>query len=380
MGSIYQNNGYWYYQTYVIQTDGSRTRIQKTLRTKDRRVAIKRKQEWDKKVRKGLFSSPRIPFLPIIDQYLRERERLVDRGQLSPNTYHPDRVSFSAFKKFLSDYRDPLYLDHFEGDGGETIFREFIEYRTNLGRSPNTIRRELSHIRTLFSKLSKERSSSRPRIHDNPFTNLQRPRPTSRKNFPKHMDWELLRKFLRSRVRKKDEYDWFIWAIYVQIETGCRISEVLTMKWERGSDDYVGGSRTFSYLHNENTRWTIYFKRRERTLPIDQMGSASHRLSKVLSRIPRRDGSTYIFENPKTERPYLLNSTPKMFRRLLSTVGMKNGFTTHGLRHGFVSYLLNNGISTYQVGQIVGHSESQITEMYGHVDLDTISSALKQLR
>jgi len=148
------------------------------------------------------------------------------------------------------------------------------------------------------------------------------------------------------------------------------------LKWERGSDDTnVGGGRVFSYLSEGNRRWVIYSKRRERTIPLDEMG-----LSKIVSEIPRSIDSIFVFENPSTKNPYLVSSVSRMFKRLLKEVDVVKPFSTHGNRHGFCSYLLNQGFSPYQIGQIVGHSSSQITEIYGHVDLDVLGGMFDRLR
>jgi integrase len=374
MSSIYENNGYWYYQTYVKDSSGKSVRVQRTLHTTDERTARVQKKKWDKTYELGLFIT-RVPFEEVIEEWLREREEKVRRGELSPLTVRSDRGSFKEFRRFVESRGKTVYLDEFDGESGESFFEEFIRYRRTGGVSDNTVRRDLRHISVLFSFLQKRRTSEgTPRLSSNPFVNLTLPRPTRRRNFPDRSDWSLLRKYLKDSVGM-GEYDWFKTMIHLQVETGCRISEVLTLKWEQGEDDViVGGGRTFSYLFDNNGRWKLYSKRRERTVPLREMG-----LDSVISRIPRVGGTTYVFENLQTHRPYLVTSVSRMFKRLLKEVGVQKIFSTHGNRHGFCSYLLNNGISPYQVGQLVGHSSSQITELYGHVDTDTLGSLFVQM-
>jgi len=374
VSSIYENNGYWYYQTYVQDSSGKTRRVQRSLHTTDEKTARLERKKWDKKFESGLFLQ-RIPMEDVIEGWLKEREVRVQRGELSPHTLGSDRGSFTEFKRFLKTKGKTFYLDEFDGESGEGHFEEYIEYRRKGGVSQNTIRRDLRHISVLFSSFQKKRLPDGSRgITSNPISNLSLPKPTRRKNFPDQSDWLLLRNYLKTEVRK-DGYDWFKTMVHLQLETGCRISEVLTLKWSQGEEDtVVGGGRSFSYLYEENRRWKVYSKRRERTIPVLEMS-----LSEVISRIPKVEGQVYVFENPHTHRPYLVSSVSRMFGRLLKTVKVKKSFSTHGNRHGFCSYLLNQGMSPYQVGQLVGHSTSQITELYGHVDTDTLGSVFSKL-
>lgn len=324
-----------------------------------------------------MFSVPRIQFSSVVDEYLNRRERSVRHGDLSENTLRSDKGSFKVFMNFLSEeFPDTLYIDQFEGDQGEELLHDYIQFRRRHKISPNTIRRDLRHVSGLFSFLrNKTKSHTTPRISINPFLGLTLPKPTKRKDFPSQSDWESLRDYLRTEVKSGD-YDWFKRMILLQIETGCRISEVLTLKWEHGDDDLnVGGGRVFSYLSEKNRRWVIYSKRRERTIPLEEMS-----LTDLVSTIPRPADSVFIFENPSTKNPYLVSSVSRMFKRLLKEVGVAKTFSTHGNRHGFISYLLNQGFSPYQIGQIVGHSSSQITEIYGHVDLDVLGGMFEKLK
>jgi integrase len=389
MGTVYKNNGYWYYQTYVVQSDGKRVRKQFSLHTQDDSKVEDFKREWDRRVSQGLFSSPRYLFQKCVEDHLQKREWLVKHGELSENTIRSDEGSFKQFGNFIDTLPQPIYVDQFDGESGEKIIREYIEYRRNSKISQNTIRRDLRHVSILFTSLQKKKSSENgPRISVNPFTGLTLPKPTKRRDFPEQSDWIFLRDYLRDWVSTKP-YDWFKTLIHFQIETGCRISEILTLKWEQGEEDKtIGGGHSFSYLSRDFKRWYLYSKRRERELPLEKLGPEKLDLTHVIKKIPRRSDSIYVFENPETERPYLVSSVSRIFGRLLDEVftdengkvTLQKRFSTHGLRHGFCSFCLNHGISPYQVGQIVGHSTSQITELYGHVDHEILKSVFKKLQ
>lgn len=47
----------------------------------------------------------------------------------------------------------------------------------------------------------------------------------------------------------------------------------------------------------------------------------------------------------------------------------------HDLRHSFASFLVNSGRTLYEVQQILGHSQSIVTERYAHLSTKTLQDA-----
>jgi site-specific recombinase XerD len=60
-------------------------------------------------------------------------------------------------------------------------------------------------------------------------------------------------------------------------------------------------------------------------------------------------------------------------------VGLENWVTPHVMRHTFASLAAQAGISLYKIGQWMGHSSSEVTEIYAHLaaydaDIDRMST------
>ncbi len=47
----------------------------------------------------------------------------------------------------------------------------------------------------------------------------------------------------------------------------------------------------------------------------------------------------------------------------------------HDLRHNYASMLVNSGRTLYEVQQILGHSDSKVTERYAHLSTATLQDA-----
>ncbi len=65
----------------------------------------------------------------------------------------------------------------------------------------------------------------------------------------------------------------------------------------------------------------------------------------------------------------------KRFKRASKQVGIDKAIHFHSLRHSFASNLVQKGVSLYSVKELLGHSTISTTEIYSHLNLDTLREA-----
>ena len=137
--------------------------------------------------------------------------------------------------------------------------------------------------------------------------------------------------------------------------TGARKREVLDARWE--------------YIDWQRRLWK---------LPITKAGKARYvplcaaALELLESRKQPSGHSGFIFPNPKTDKPF--SSVYYSWDTARKQAGLDD-LRMHDLRHSFASFLINGGRSLYEVQQILGHSNSSMTQRYAHLAHETLLDA-----
>ena len=70
---------------------------------------------------------------------------------------------------------------------------------------------------------------------------------------------------------------------------------------------------------------------------------------------------------------------PGHFKRACKAAGMDKSIHFHSLRHSFASNLAQQGVSLYVIKELLGHSSVSTTEIYSHLNLETLKDAISVL-
>jgi integrase len=137
--------------------------------------------------------------------------------------------------------------------------------------------------------------------------------------------------------------------------TGARKREVLDARW----DDIDWERRLWKIPHTKAGK--------ARYVPLSAAA-----LEFLENRHSRSGRNAFIFPNPKTGQPFV-----KIFY-CWDTARQQAGLPElriHDLRHSFASFLINGGRSLYEVQQLLGHRNSQMTQRYAHLAHETLLDA-----
>jgi integrase len=142
-------------------------------------------------------------------------------------------------------------------------------------------------------------------------------------------------------------------CIRLLLLTGCRLSEIQTLKW--ANVDYDAGMLR---LPDSKTGAKL--------VPIGEAAI------EVLKRIPEVGDNPYVI--PGRLEGQHLTDMQKPWRRLRKRAGL-DGLRIHDLRHSFASDALQLGQDLTMIGRLLGHTQVQTTARYAHLKADPVRLA-----
>lgn len=146
-------------------------------------------------------------------------------------------------------------------------------------------------------------------------------------------------------------------AIRLLILTGCRMREILHLRW---SD--------------------VDLERKVLLLPDSKTGAKlvylSEHACEVLRSIPRTLGNPYVIEGqkPKSHRADL----KKPWKRICREAELED-LRIHDLRHSFAAVGAGLGLSLPMIGKLLGHSQAATTARYAHLAADPMHEAAERI-
>ncbi len=146
-------------------------------------------------------------------------------------------------------------------------------------------------------------------------------------------------------------------AIRLLILTGCRLSEVLTLKW--------------AFVDFENARLQ---------LPESKTGEKTVYLCapalEVLNALGSGEPDTWVLPGLRAGTHFKSLHGP--WRRIRATAGLGD-VRLHDLRHSFASVGAGAGLSLPIIGRMLGHTQAATTQRYAHLAADPVRQATEQV-
>ena len=137
-------------------------------------------------------------------------------------------------------------------------------------------------------------------------------------------------------------------AIRLLLLSGCRKSEILSLRWE-----WVDIERGVLRLPDSKTGAKVV-----------PLAAAAE---KLLAELPRC--ADYVLPGATGTGHYI--GLQKDWERVRSRAGLA-GVRVHDLRHSFASFAVADGNSLYLIGKVLGHKQARTTEIYAHLADDPI--------
>ena len=191
----------------------------------------------------------------------------------------------------------------------------------------------------------------------NPCRHIKRLPEEKRTRFLSTEELERLGEVLIEAEATGSEAPSIVAAIRLLIFTGCRLSEIWTLRWE-----------------------DVDFDRQCLRLPTTKTGPKLVHLGppalEVLTEIERVEGNPHVIVGEKPEA-HLVN-LQKPWRRIRKLAGLDD-LRLHDLRHTFASVGAGAGLSLPMIGKMLGHTQAQTTQRYAHLAADPVKEATEKV-
>jgi integrase len=194
-------------------------------------------------------------------------------------------------------------------------------------------------------------------ITDNPFRLVEKPKVNELQ--PAYFTKPDFLKLLGT-IEDKDFRELCICAV----STGLRLGELTALEWD--SIDFV---RKVVLVRNTQTFTTKSGK--NRVVPMNEQ------LWKLLALRKERATSELVFhtEGRKLEEGFV----SKNFKKHVRLAMLNDRLHFHSLRHTFASWLVQDGVSLYEVQKLLGHSSSETTEIYSHLQPEQLHRTVNRI-
>ncbi|MDA4848624.1 tyrosine-type recombinase/integrase [Hoeflea poritis] len=191
----------------------------------------------------------------------------------------------------------------------------------------------------------------------NPCRHVKKYKEEKRERFLSDAEYKKLGEALRITEAEKSETRSAIDAIWLLMLTGCRLNEIMTLKW--------------SYVDLDA---------KELRLPDSKTGPKTVHLGlaavDLLKNIKKLEDNDFVITGKKPSSH--LTDLQHPWRRIRALAKLDD-VRIHDLRHSFASRGLIVGEGLPMIGKLLGHSQVQTTARYAHLANDPIKSAADRI-
>lgn len=166
-------------------------------------------------------------------------------------------------------------------------------------------------------------------------------------------------------IKNETIKDIVVFAFY----TGMRLDEIVNLRLKNvdlqnrvitvGDDSFTtkGRNQRFIPISDETLSAILSQQKRKKVIPINK---------------------AYLFCKDNGKR-FTGDYISKRFKLACKTAGADQSIHFHSLRHSFASNLVQKGVPLYTIKELLGHSSISTTEIYSHLNLDSLREAIKKL-
>lgn len=247
----------------------------------------------------------------------------------------------SIIRRFIRPKLGPIAI-------AEVTRADVVAFHHDLRSTPYQANRAASMLSKLFN-LAEDWGLRQ--AGTNPARRIKKNREEEKKRYLSDDEQIRLGETLANALEEGTESLYVVSAILLLIYTGCRLSEILTLRW-----DYV----TSHHLELPDS------KTGRRRIPLPREAYD------ILMDLPREEGNPYVIIGNVAGQP--LVNLQKPWNRIRARAGLSD-VRIHDLRHTYASVAMKDGIDPFTLKEIMGHKNLTTTLRYAHLADDAVQRA-----
>jgi integrase len=202
--------------------------------------------------------------------------------------------------------------------------KDIVNFKESLEHVPGTFNKCFTLLRKAFALAEVWEYRDK---NTNPCQGIQKNPEGKMERFLKKEELSELENIIKLEELYRLKSPYVLAAIKMLAYTGCRMGEILTLKWE---DVYLEEN----YIHFKKS------KTGEKIAPLNEAAK------EVLNSLEKQKGNPYVFCGKKPGS-HLIN-IQKAWQKIRKAAGLPD-VRIHDLRHSFASFAINNGLQSLRV-------------------------------
>lgn len=291
----------------------------------------------------------------------------------SERTVDGYRIDLIMFFRFMKLYKGKVKPDcEFEEINISDIGNEFIKniklsdlyaflsftekYRNN---GTYARARKVATLKSYFKYLSGKTSI----IEENPATELESPK--INKRHPVYLTLDESKKLLWSLDKKDKNYKRDMCILTLFLNCGLRVSELCSIDISKIKGD------TLTIIGKGNKERTVYLNKACLKVLADYIPT------REVEKLPMADKNALFISNKGSR--ISTRTVERLVKKHTENAGLiKEKYTPHKLRHTAATLMYKHGnVDIRSLQQILGHENISTTQIYTHVDNETLREAVK---
>ena len=185
-----------------------------------------------------------------------------------------------------------------------------------------------------------------------------------------------------NQIKNEIVKDVVVFAFY----TGMRLDEIVNLKWKNvdlqnrtitvGDESFTTKGRNQRFIPMSAEAFEVLVRRKQPSTK-ETPSRLTDGQAFILPLANGENISCYVFCKSDGSK-FTGNYFSKRFKKTCIMTGLDNAIHFHSLRHSFASNLVQKGVPLYSIKELLGHSSISTTEIYSHLNMETLREAVKK--